>query len=139
MGGMSTVMILRTDRKLGWMLMPGQKMYQEMDLTQAAQQAGSVAPEKVDLEVVGEETVSGLTATKYKFVSKDRDAGGYLWYTADGIPVKMDVVSKSGRKSSRMTVTLEDLQVGPQEASLFELPPGFSRLPGAGSLFGLKR
>jgi len=137
-GGISTVMILRTDRQLGWMLMPAQKMYQEMDFARAAQQSGSVAQDQVELELVGSETVSGLETTKYKFVSKDRSAGGFLWYTAEGIPAKMDVLSKSGRKNSRMTVTLEDIRIGTQDPAVFELPAGFSRLPGAG-LLGFKR
>lgn len=137
-GGMSTVMILRTDRQLGWMLMPAQKMYQEMDFARAAQQSGSVAQDQVELELVGSETVSGLETTKYKFVSKDRSAGGFLWYTAEGIPAKMDVLSKSGRRNSRMTVTLEDIRIGTQDPAVFELPAGFSRLPGGG-LLGFKR
>lgn len=137
-GGMSTVMILRSDRGIGWMLMPAQKMYQEMDFKRAAQQAGSVAQDQVDLEVVGSDTVSGLAATKYKFVSRDGTAGGFLWYTDEGIPVKMDLLSKSGRKKTRMTVTLEDVQIGTQDPAVFELPAGYAQLPGGG-LFGLNR
>jgi hypothetical protein len=137
-GAMSAVMILRTDRKLGWMLMPAQKMYQELDFRQAAQQAGAVDQEQVELEVVGSETVSGLATTKYKFVTKDRSSGGFLWYSAEGIPVKMDVLSKTGRDKSRMTVTLDDIRVGPQDRSTFEVPAGFNRLPGGG-MFGMKR
>jgi hypothetical protein len=132
MGGMSAVMILRTDRKLGWMLMPAQRMYQEMDFAQAAQQAGNIAADQVELEVVGNETIAGLATTKYKFVSKDRSAGGFLWYSADGIPVKMDVLSKTGGDKSRTTVTLQDIQVGPQDRTAFEVPAGFSKLPGGG-------
>jgi hypothetical protein len=131
-GGMSTVMILRSDRGLGWMLMPAQKMYQELDFSRAAQQAGTVAQDQLDLEVVGKETISGLETTKYKFVSKDGSGGGFLWYTADGIALKMDVLSKTGRKNSRMTVTLEDVRVGTQDPAVFELPAGYKRLPGAG-------
>src|SRR5262245_4164682 len=39
MQGMQTVMILRRDKQLGWMLMPAQKMYQQLDLTRARQQS----------------------------------------------------------------------------------------------------
>lgn len=135
-GDMSTVLILRLDRKQGWTLMPMQKMYQEVDLGKASKEAGSVTPEQTELEVVGEETVSGLQATKYKFVMKDKSAGGFLWYTATGIPVKMDVLSKSGKKSTRMTMTLENIQVEPQDPALFEVPAGFNRLGGAGGFMG---
>ncbi len=137
-GAMSAVMIVRSDRKLGWMVMPAQKMYQELDFRQAAQQSGAVVQDQVELEVVGSETVSGLATTRYKFVSKDRSSGGFLWYSAEGIPVKMDVLSKNGRDKSRMTVTLEDIRVGSQDRSTFEVPAGFARMPGGG-LFGMKR
>jgi hypothetical protein len=132
MGGMSAVMILRTDRKLGWMLMPAQRMYQQMDFAQAAQQSAHVAADQVELETVGNETIAGLATTKYKFVSKDRSAGGFLWYSADGIAVKMDLLSKDGGDKSRTTVTLQNIQVGPQDRTAFEVPAGFARLPGGG-------
>lgn len=137
MGPMSAVMIVRSDRKVGYMVMPAQRMYQELDFAQAAQQSGAVAQDQVELEVVGTETVSGLETTKYKFVSKDRSAGGFLWYSAEGIPVKMDVLSKNGREKSRMTVTLQDVRIGAQDRATFEVPAGYARMPGG--LFGMKR
>jgi outer membrane lipoprotein-sorting protein len=136
MGAISTVLILRTDRRIGWMLMPAQKMYNELNFAQAAQQSGAVPDDQVELEEVGEEAVSGLQTTKYKFVTRDKGAGGYLWYSAEGIPVKMDVVSKSGRDKSRMTVTLENIRIGSQDPALFEVPSGYSALPG-GKFFSL--
>lgn len=137
MGGMSAVMILRTDRKLGWMLMPAQRMYQELSFAQAAQQAGAVATDQVELENAGSETVSGIATTRYKFVTKDRSSGGFLWYSADGIPVKMDMLSKSDGEKSRVTITLQNIKVGKQDATAFELPAGFSKLPGG--MFGQAR
>lgn len=138
MGSMSAVMIVRSDRKVGYMVMPAQRMYQELDFAQAAQKTGTVAQDQVELETVGSETVSGLATTKYKFISKDRSAGGFLWYTAEGIPVKMDVLSKSDGEKSRMTVTLQDVRIGQQDRATFEVPAGFARMPGGG-MFGMKR
>lgn len=131
-GDMSTVMILDTGARKGWMLMPAMKSYQELDLDRASKQAGALTPEQTELEAVGTETVSGLATTKYKFVMKDKSAGGFLWYTDSGIPVKMDVISKTGRDKTRMTVTLENIQIGPQDPALFQVPAGYSRMPGAG-------
>jgi hypothetical protein len=136
MSGFSSVVILRTDKKTGWVLMPAQKMYQQLDLAQAGKQVGSITPEQTVLELVGRETVSGHDANKYKFVTKDKSAGGFLWYTSTGIPVKMDVLSKAGRETTRMTVTLENIQIGPQDRSLFEVPAGFNRMPSGGGMFG---
>ncbi len=61
-------------------------MFQETELAQATQQTGAVAPDQVELEAVGNETLSGIATTKYKFVTTDRSSGGFLWYSADGIP-----------------------------------------------------
>ncbi len=47
-------------------------------------------------------------------------------------PVKMDVLSKTGGDRSRTTVTLQNIQVGPQDRTAFEVPAGFSKLPGGG-------
>ncbi len=131
-GDMTSVMILRMDRKLGWMLMPAQKMYQQLDLEKAGKQAGAVAPEQTELELVGRETVSGQDTNKYKFVAKDKSSGGFLWYTDSGIPVKMDALSKSGGKSERMTVTLENITIGTQDPALFEVPSGYTELRSGG-------
>jgi hypothetical protein len=138
MGSMFSVMIMRSDRKLGYMVMPEQRMYMEVDFAQAAQRSGTVAPDQVELEVVGSETVSGLATTKYKFVTKDRSTGGFLWYSAEGIPVKMDVLSKYGSDKSRTTVTLHDVRIVEQDRTTFDVPAGFARMP-SGGLFGMKR
>lgn len=137
MGDMASVMILRMDKKVGWMLMPAQKMYQQLDLDQAGQQAGAVSPEQTELELVGQETVSGQSTNKYKFVTKDKSSGGFLWYTASGIPVKMDVLSKNGGKSERMTVTLTNITIGTQDPALFEVPSGYAKLPGGMAGMGM--
>ena len=135
-GEMSTVLIINKEKKTGYMLMPAQKMYQVLDFARASKQAGTFANDQVDFETVGQEVVSGQTATKYKFVMKDKSAGGYVWYTASGIAVKMDVISKTGSAKTRMTITLDNIKVGPQDPKAFEVPAGFAKLPGGAGMFG---
>jgi len=132
MGEMQTVMILRRDKQLGYMLMPMQKSYQQIDFAQAAQQSGAAPDDQVEITVVGNETVEGFESTKYKMVMKDGSAGGFIWITQQGIPVKMDMLSKSGREKSRMTMTLKNLAVGTQDPQLFELPADYSAMPSFG-------
>jgi len=132
MGEMQTVMILRRDKQLGYMLMPMQKSYQQIDFAQAAQQSGAAPDDQVEITVVGNETVEGFDSTKYKMVMKDGSAGGFIWITQQGIPVKMDMLSKSGREKSRMTMTLKNLAVGTQDPQLFELPADYSAMPSFG-------
>ena len=134
--GMTSVMILRRDKQLGWMLSPAQKMYQQMDFAKAQAQSTGQAQDQVDITEVGSDTIDGQAATKYKLLMKDGSAGGFMWFTKEGIMVKMDTVVKSGRDKSRMTVTLKNVKIGSQDASLFELPSGYNPMPSFGGMAG---
>ena len=131
-GDMKTVMILRRDKQLGWSLMPMQKMYQQIDFAKAAQQSGAAPDDQVEITVVGTESIEGFEVTKYKMLLKDGSAGGFIWITQEGIPVKMDMLSKSGREKSRMTMTLTNLTIGAQDPQLFELPADYNAMPSFG-------
>lgn len=135
MQGMDSVMIVRKDQQLGWMLMPAQRMYQKLDFQQAQKRSGS-QPNDVEITEVGGDTVEGIAATKYKMIMKDGSAGGFLWITPEGITVKMDMLSKDGRDKNRTTVTLKNLVIGPQDAALFDPPADYKAMPSFGG--GLK-
>jgi len=137
MRGMTSVMILRRDKQLGWMLMPARKMYQQMDFAKAQAQSGGQPADQVDITEVGTDTIEGQATTRYKLVMKDGSAGGFMWFTKDGILMKMDGVSKSGRDKSRMTITLKNLRIGAQDASLFEVPAGYNPMPSFGGMGGM--
>lgn len=137
MKGMTSVMILRADKKESYMLMPAQKMYMQMDFAKAQAQSGTQpADSGVEITEVGTETVEGQPTTKYKMIMKDKSAGGFMWITKDGIVMKMDGVMKSGNDKTRMTMTLKNLQIGSQDASLFEVPAGYTKLPSMGNMGG---
>ena len=133
MQGMQTVMIIRRDKQLGWMLLPMQKMYQQMDFAQAQERSGAAPDDQVEITDVGSEPIEGLASTKYRMLMKDGSAGGFIWITTEGIPVKMDMLSKSGREKSRITVTLKNIQIGAQDPQLFELPDGYTAMPSFGA------
>lgn len=134
-GGMKSVMILRLEERKGWMLMPAQRMYQELDFAKAREQAGKPSDD-VKISAVGSNTVEGHAATKYKLVMTDGSAGGFVWITPEGIAIKMDMVQKSGKKRDRMTMTLQNLEIGAQDPALFEVPAGWSKMPAFGGMFG---
>jgi len=134
MAGMQSVMIMRRDKQLGWMLMPAQKMYQQLDLAKAQAQSGAAPASEVEITQVGSETVEGFNTTKYRMLMKDGSAGGFIWITAQGIAVKMDMLSKSGKEKTRIAMTLKNLQIGKQDAALFELPAGYTAMPSLGGL-----
>jgi len=136
MGGFQNVTITRHDRNLVWTLMPAQKMVREGDLGTKADPAAVPRGDDVSVSVVGNETLEGIAAVKYKLIAKDGGAGGFMWFTREGIAVKMDLLQKEGGKASRMTVTLRNLQVGPVDAQLFEVPAGYSKMPSFKSVLG---
>ena len=133
MEGMSMATILRPDKKVAWQLMPMQKMYMEIDLKSANKMSGN-APDDVTIDKVGSETVDGINTTKYKILMKDKSAGGFIWLSPEHIPVKMDFLSKEGNAKNRITMTLKNLKVEPQEAALFELPAGYQPMPSMGNM-----
>jgi hypothetical protein len=134
---MSSVMILRPDRDVAWMLMPTQRMYQEMDFAKAQRQSGAGPTANVTITEAGTDVVEGQATSKYRLKMKDGSAGGFMWFTADGIAVKMDLLSKEDGRSTRTTVTLSNLVVGEQDSALFELPADYTAMPGFKGLGGL--
>ncbi len=133
MEGMSMISIIRPDKNIAWQLMPMQKMYMEVDMKSANKMSGN-APDDVTIEKVGSETLDGMNTTKYKILMKDKSAGGFIWLSPENIPVKMDFLSKEGKDKNRVTMTLKNLKVEPQEAALFKLPPGYQPMPSMGNM-----
>lgn len=130
LGGMQSVTIVRRDRQVGWLLMPAQKMYRELDLRQAREHSGAAPDDLLEITQVGSESVEGFDSTRYKLVMKDGSAGGFVWITGQGIAVKMDMLSMLEGRKTRMTVTLKNLRIGSQDSHLFEVPSDYSAMPG---------
>lgn len=137
MQGMSTITIERRDKQVSWMLMPAQRMYMERSIAEAREQMRDGPAQDVTISEVGKETLEGFETTKYKLLMKDGGAGGFMWFTPEGIAIKMDLLQKQGKKKSRMTITLTNLQIGPQDPALFEVPNGYNKMPNVGNMFGM--
>jgi hypothetical protein len=127
------VTIIRPDKHLAWQLMPMQKMYMEMDFSSANKMSGK-APDDVTIEKIGNESLDGINTTKYKILMKDKSAGGFIWLSPENIVLKMDFLSKEGKDKNRITTTLKNLKIEPQEAALFELPAGYQPMPSIGNM-----
>jgi hypothetical protein len=81
---------------------------------------------------VGHETVNGIATIKYavdKTIAQGRLAGA-LWLGDHGIPMRCDG-SFTGHDGKVSTVhwELRNVEIGRQDAALFEVPPGYSKLP----------
>ncbi len=129
--GRSSVVIADNTKKLAWMLMPEQKMYMEMS-TENAQRRGpsyrNYNPANpcegiadTTCQKVGTETVNGELCDKWQFVSKGKGPNLTTWISkSTNIPIKSVTADGS-------TMELSNIKVGPQSASLFELPTGYQK------------
>lgn len=92
---------------------------------------------------VGRETIDGMATTKYA-VDKTIPQGhlaGSLWLGRAGIPMRCDgsLVRPNG-KVSRVHWELRNVEFGPQDAALFEVPAAYSKIPpeAAAALLGMR-
>lgn len=131
--GQTMSMIIRRDKKLGWTLMPSEKMYMEMSFDQVlSQQPENPDNYKIETTAMGSETINGVATEKTKVVMTNKQDGskmsGFWWITKDSIVMKMDVKAEQRGESGRVKLTLSNLKIGKQNASLFEIPAGYSKM-----------
>lgn len=142
--GVSMVTIRRDDLKKMWMLMPAERMYMEMNAGEpdpSGKAASDPGDYEVEMTVVGPERLAGLDTVKQKVVMTGKDGtrmGGFWWTTADGIPVKMDMLAKEAGSKVRMKRELSNIAIGPQAADLFEIPEGYNSMAAAMGLGAAK-
>ena len=124
--GQIQTMIIRPDLGVMYMIMAGTNMAMEMTLN--PEMAGVDYEQLMALgpKALGEETVSGLQTTKYRIDSDIEDAAGQMtghsWITEDGIVVKMEGEIIVDGKPQGLSFLLQNIQRGPQDPALFELP-----------------
>jgi hypothetical protein len=140
--GRTSIVITRRDKGLSWVLMPAQSMYMENQMAQDTDDPYAAwQREGVTLTKVGEETVNGVTATKFRAEAQGKGGAtetGYIWLTRDHIPVRMATGASKEEGGDRITVDYTHIQLGKQDPGLFEIPAGYRKMavPGAGMFMG---
>jgi hypothetical protein len=137
---LNPVFILRAESRVADVLLPKLHTAVEFDLPKFLAVLGE--PGLLG-RAVGVETVNGIDTTKYE-VDKAIPEGhlsGAVWLSRDGIPMRCDgsYVNRKG-KVSTVHWELRHVVLGAQEASLFEVPTGYAKLPpeAAVTLLGLR-
>jgi uncharacterized protein DUF4412 len=130
--GRDSIIINDLSRKVGYMLMPQQKMYMEMN---TEGQGGRRGPDwrvydaanpcanvpDTTCQKIGADTVDGRLCNKWQFTGKNSPLNRTVWIDEkSGIPIK----SAMGDGS---TVELTNIKEGPQNTSLFEIPAGYQK------------
>jgi hypothetical protein len=134
------VFILRADSTVGDILLPRLHTAIEFVLPGALSVLGQSS---LLGKAVGQGTVNGFATTKYA-VDKDIPEGhlsGLLWLSRDGIPMRCDgSFARKNGKVSWVHWELSHVAIGNQDPTLFEVPPGYSKLPpgAAATLLGLR-
>jgi hypothetical protein len=142
-GEIPQVIILHGADAKGWLILPGLNSFVEFGFAKAALELsdGDLLSTKL-----GQEVIDGHRTTKYRIEHTAQDGtmvDGYLWQTAEGIPMRLDgmYTPANGGKPTPVRMELSHVQLGPQNASLFVVPQNMVKLPtGAlGPLLGAKK
>ena len=116
------VTITRLDRKKSYVLMPDQKMYMEHPIDPLAEvKAGTVDEGDVARASIGSEDVDGNPAEKFKvtYTGSEGAMTFYQWTHRNGLQVKVEA------EDGAWSVLYQNIVVGAQEASLFEVPSDY--------------
>lgn len=122
------VYILRPDKHVGYMLVPGKKVYTVTELPPAVEATAPKAP-KLEKKELGRETLGGHPCVK-KRVTIKREEGDTVEYTTweasdlGGLPIRFQ---SEGEETTELCV-LKNVKVGKPDPSVFEVPKGFTKL-----------
>jgi outer membrane lipoprotein-sorting protein len=121
------ITIVRPDKKVMWMLMPGQKTVMEMPFSKASleKMMGMSQEQQAEMKLLGTEKVNGYEAEKYETTVKGdgKPMKHYVWVSKKlGVPIKM--VSLDGKFS----MDYRNIKEGGVPDSLFEIPPGYQKI-----------
>jgi hypothetical protein len=132
--------ILHADDAVAEILLPS--LHTAVELRLPAALAALSSPTLLG-KPIGRAQVDGIATTEYR-VAKTIPEGrldGSLWLSPNGIPMRADgsFTGRTGRVS-RVHWELRHVEIGPQAATLFEVPPGYTRISpeAAGTLLGLR-
>jgi outer membrane lipoprotein-sorting protein len=125
-GGTSTV-ILRLDKKVIWMLMPGQKVYLDMPFDKEEfAKAMNLHEDQVSKKPLGTEKLHGYDTEKYESSIKT-EAGelrSTIWFSKQlGVPLRIESADKSFRQD------YQEIKEGGVDDALFEIPAGYQKMP----------
>lgn len=130
--GKKSISITRFDRNVVWVLMPDQKMYMEMPFQGLAEMASTIKGATVKRDSLGSEQVGAYHCDKARV---ETTYEGKVYVSIEWAAKELDgfVVKKADEKGSWST-EYQNVQLGPQDPSLFEVPAGYQKFS-LGGLF----
>ena len=134
------IFILRADSAIGDVILPKLHTVVEFAIPKELSILGDPGLLR---KPVGQETVNGIATTKYEVDEKTPQgrAVGSLWLSEEGIPMKCDArLATDKGKVSTIRWELRHVKIGAQDATLFEIPRDYAKLPpeAAAPLLGMR-
>jgi len=126
-GGGQGVLILRESDE-AYLLGISGKWYVGLSLRAAGATVGGLESWQVTRKRIGEETVAGIKATRWKVQAEGPKGGftGDIWTNRDGILVKASgLLTRTDDDDSPVEMTLSGLKVGAVDERMLELPKGW--------------
>lgn len=127
--GETNVSIVRPEKKVVWMLMPGAKMYMEMPITEEAQEKMLIKKpeEQARMKLMGTETVNGFACDKYEYEEtapdKKQPVKHFVW-----VAKKLQMPIKAMAADGSYLMEYQDIKTGGVADSLFEVPQGYQKM-----------
>jgi hypothetical protein len=120
-----SVIILRLDKKVMWLLLPGPKGYVEMPIDKEAfAKALKIPAEGVSKKFLGHETLRGYDTEKYETTAivGGRAVKGLMWIAPKlEIPIRIESADESFSQDY-------DIKEGGVDDALFEMPAGYQKM-----------
>lgn len=137
--GMEMAVIIRQDLGVMWTVLPN-NMYMEMAIDEAGRERPSTPSSEgiVEFEKLGNAEVNGWPTTRYRVLTQEdgQEAEGEFWMTEHWIPIRMEIAMRDN-PGETMTMEIRDLRIVDQDAALFEVPPGATKMQGFGGFGGM--
>jgi hypothetical protein len=128
--GIPMIAILRADREVAWLIMPGLHVYAELAFPKAVTEYDGM---KALGPPTGIDNVAGLKSARYRVEHEGTDGtalDGWVWMTEDGVVTKIEGTYLSPKKKDvKASYALHDIKLGPQDPALFEVPHDVKKMP----------
>jgi hypothetical protein len=119
------VVISRMDKKVAWILMPGQKKYMEQAIDpRSAAGTEEKMPGEIERSLVGKETIDGRLTDKYRIVY---DASGKKETVFQWMDPAINIPVKTAAQDNSWSTEYKNISIGSQPESLFEVPAGYEK------------
>ncbi len=130
--GKKSIVIMRFDRKVMWSLLPDQKMYVELPWASQAEWATWAKDAEVQRQSLGTESVGAYTCDKSRV---QVTLQGKVYTSLEWAAKELNgFVVKTQDEKGQWSNEYQNVKLGPQDASLFEVPSDYKKL-GFGGIF----